>query len=466
MRRLEPFTPSGVVVGDFGSGVRDQGHIAACASFSFLGLVENQMFNERGISPDLSERFMLYSNFLQTGTMGGDLDTIRRFPELTSNLGLMNEELYPYAEVEKNAIRFEADAAQGLATAETEVLLTDAIKSTAPMSKARSAIIEEPEYVGALPAGPYPVKLPLRATLQPNALVPQVELDGKIYDCFAADPSTRPRLDVTPKEAMTMCFDVDPSQYFTCGFDADAELQRISNDPSLEPSGDQCTDLKKAADLMAAAQYEKYRHSLEIMLGLLEAGDAVMIGVHAPTAMAQPVWTSRLDMGSGHAVVVVGYLSYEDLGKLSEQTKGLLGNGMFDKLIGVIDPGHLQKIAAAPDDATKMQIRLSSGLGLRMKEEGGLLLFRNSWGTKAPGSDTPIGVDGHQAMTFDYFARSGMTMLSRREKRLDALVSWSPDGACPAATSLRLAGAWAQRPANETIQKDWHKLLVPPECGE
>jgi hypothetical protein len=464
LHRLEPLTPSGVVVGDFGSAVRDQGHIAACASFSFLGLIENQMFNERGITPDLSERFMIYSNFLQTGTLGGSVDTIQRFPELTSNLGVMNEELYPYSSVEKNYARFDADAAQGLTTDTSQVLLGDALEDTAAMSKARSEIIEKPEYVGTLPAGPYPVQLPLKAKLQPDAKLTQVEFQGQIYDCFAADPSTRPRLAVTPKEALKMCFDMDPSQYFSCSFDAQKKLQEL--DSSMASSGDRCTDLKAAADVVAKGQYETYRHSLQVMLSLLEAGDAVMIGVKAPTAMIQPVWTSKLELGSGHAVVVVGYLSYEDLGKLSEQSRGILGNGMFDKLIGIVDPTYGAKIAAATDDAAKMQVRLSSGLGLRMKEEGGLLLFRNSWGTKAPGSDVPIGVDGHQAMTFDYFVRSGMVMLGRQEKRLGGLVTWAPDNACPTQAALNLAGAWAESPTNANVQKDWRALLVPADCGQ
>lgn len=466
LHRLEPFTPSGTVIGDFGSSVRDQGHIASCASFSFLGLIENQMFNERGITPDLSERFMLYSNFLQTGTMGGSVPVIHRFAELTANVGVMDEDLYPYAGVEKNAIRFEADAAQGLQTDDTQVLLTDAVKDTEPMSKARSSIIEKPEYCGALPAGPYPVKLPLKATLQPNARLPQVELDGKIYDCFATNPSTKPRLSVTPKEALKMCFDFEPAQYFTCEFDAQAELTKLDRNPDLVPSGDQCTDLKKAADLMAQAQYDKYRHSLQLALGLLEAGDAVMLGVAAPQAMIQPIWSTKLEPGGGHAVVAVGYVSYDDLGKVAEQSKGLLGNGMFDKLLGIVDPTHQAKIDAATTDAEKMEIRLNSPLGLRMKDEGGIILFRNSWGKKAPGSDTPIGIDGHQAMTFDYFVRSGMIVMSRKEKRLSSFVSWASDGSCPAETSLALAGSWAKRPTNPNVTKMWRAQMVPAECGE
>lgn len=459
----EPLTPSGTVVGDFGSAVRDQGHIASCASFSFLGLIENQMFNERGISPDLSERFMIYSNFLQTGTLGGSVETISQFPQLTSNIGLMNEELYPYSAVEKNYVRFDADAAQGLATDTSQVLLGDAIKDTDAMSQARSAIIEKSEYVGALPAGPYPVRLPLKATLQPNAKVREVEFEGKFYQCFASDPEAKARLAVTPKEALKMCFDVNPAEYFSCSFDAEKKFGEL--DATMQSSGDKCTDVKAAADAVAKAHYESYRHNLQIMLGLLEAGDAVMIGVRAPTAMINPVWTSRLDLGSGHAVVVVGYLSYEDLGKVSEQSRGILGNGMFDKLISIVDPSYPAKIAAATTDEAKMQVRLNSGLGARMKDEGGLLLFRNSWGTKAPGSDTPIGVDGHQAMTFDYFVRSSMTMLGRREKRLGSLVTWA-DNACPTATSLKLAGAWAEQPTNANVQQDYRKLIVPAECGE
>jgi hypothetical protein len=81
-----------------------------------LGLIENQLFNERGISPDLSERYMVYSNFFQTGTLGGQPEVIKRFPELVTNLGLLTEDVYPYSEVNANAHRFDQDAAQGLET--------------------------------------------------------------------------------------------------------------------------------------------------------------------------------------------------------------------------------------------------------------------------------------------------------------------------------------------------------------
>lgn len=164
MHRLEPLDMAGASVGDFGTAVRDQGSIASCASFSFIGLVENQMFNDRGVSPDLSERFMIYSNFLQTGTLGGDPATIAAFPTATSNIGLLPEDAYPYAAVDANAARFDADAAQGLTTQVSGPMLADAIKDTAASSQARSEIITKPELVGALPAGPYPVKLPLKAS--------------------------------------------------------------------------------------------------------------------------------------------------------------------------------------------------------------------------------------------------------------------------------------------------------------
>src|SRR5262245_23118071 len=51
LNKLGRLDPLNVSVGDFSTLVRDQGSIASCASFGFLGLLENQMFNNRGISP-------------------------------------------------------------------------------------------------------------------------------------------------------------------------------------------------------------------------------------------------------------------------------------------------------------------------------------------------------------------------------------------------------------------------------
>ena len=463
MHRLEPLSPSGASVGDFGSHVRDQGNIASCASFSFLGLLENQMFNDRGITPDLSERYMIYSNFLQTGTLGGDPAVIAQFPQLTANIGVMNEELYPYEGVAKNYSRFDQDAAQGLEADGHQVLLGDAVKDTAPMSKARSTIIEGPDYCGALPSGAYPVQLPFKATLEPGAKVPQVEFGDAIYDCFATDPSTKKRLAVTPVEALKMCFDLEPAQYFTCPFDAaaagaEAEAAATETDP--------CAAAKHAAAVMASKQYAANKQGLEIALGLLEAGDAVMLGVTAPASPRNvfPVWSTKtLELGGGHAVIAVGYASWDDLNDVAQQKKGILANGMFDKLDAMVEAGHMEKIAAAPDDAAKMQIRVQSALGQRMKDEGGLILFRNSWGAKV--GDISIGVDGHQAMTFDWFMKTGMLIESRKEKRLGDLVAWNADNSCPAPVAFSLTGAWGKQPALDGLTSYWTAQATAGVCG-
>lgn len=471
LERLGTLDPQNVSVGDFGSAVRNQGRIASCASFGFLGMLENQMFNDRGISPDLAERFMIFSNFFQTGTLGGAPEVIAQFPTLVTNLGLLTEDAYPYAAVEANAARFDQDAAQGLKNANDQPSLKSAIEGTANDSKERSDVLQRPEFIGALPAGPYPVTLPIKATLQPGAKVPEIEFDGKIYECFSADgPGATPsekQLKVSPRELLAMCFDLDPTAYFTCGFD----LQKAGADAEANAkSTDDCAKAAEVADAVAGPWLEAYAKGLKLTLALLDQGEAVMMGVTAPASPQNilAVWSTKsLKLGGGHAVLAIGYLTYEELQNADEGSRGILANGLFDKLAALVDPDFDAKLKTAwpSDPAARRDLRVQSKLGQRMQTEGGIIVFRNSWGASLQGY--PIGVDGNQAMTFDYYLKAGMLVHGRSQPRLGG-VAWQPGAGpavCPATVNVPEAASWIGSPDRlEQIKAHVRSLVVPSSC--
>ncbi|MEK6707147.1 MAG: hypothetical protein AABZ06_15330 [Bdellovibrionota bacterium] len=72
---------------DWNSPIRSQGAVGSCQSFAFLGMIENELFHEQGVSLDLSERYQLYSNFMQFGDMGAQVTHIRQFPVSFERLG-------------------------------------------------------------------------------------------------------------------------------------------------------------------------------------------------------------------------------------------------------------------------------------------------------------------------------------------------------------------------------------------
>ncbi|MBX3230042.1 MAG: hypothetical protein KIT84_25590 [Labilithrix sp.] len=457
MRRLEPFEPLGASVMDLGAAARDQGSLAACASFSFLGLLENQLFNERGITPDLSERFMVYSNYFQTGTLGGDPGVIARFAELTAKIGVLPESAYPYSAVAKNMHRFESDAAQGLVTDSAgEVMLTDAIAGTADSTKERSDVVAGPKYLGQLPAGPYPVTLPMKATIAPNARIPEVELDGKHASCFSANPEAATnKLQVTPREALVMCFDFDPNRYFTCNFDAAAAGEAAD---AAATGDDECSLTSSAIEHMVDAQLAAHKKSLQLALGLMDKGDAAFLALAVPAAPnnREPVWMTTVEMGAGggHAVVGVGYVTAEEIDSVAEQSRGILVNGAFDRLAKSLDPDY----GPVPSDpAAQRDLRRSSLLGRIVRAEGGIVLFRNSWGSA-------VGVDGDgtQAMTFNFFLRQGMLVQGRTQPRLGG-VAWN-GSACPAATNLTYGGTWLETESRAPLQKYYREKFLPPQC--
>lgn len=478
MRRLGELSPLNASVGDFGSNVRDQGVIASCASFGFLGLLENQMFNERGITPDLSERFMIFSNYFQTGTLGGDPKTIATFPQLVKNLGLLTDDAWPYAPILPNANRFGQDAAQGLTEdPNAPTPLAAVLESTAASSRARADIIQKPEFLGALPQGPTPIALPAKAILQSGHRNPEFEYLGKIYQCFAANGpdsvAEAKRIRVSPREYLEMCFDLDPTSYFTCAFDAARAEQEAE---AAVTATDACGRIKQAADHVAKAMLEANQRALKLAIATIDKGQATSLGVLAPAAPTNlaGVWSAKnLKVGAGHAVLAIGYLTYDELASGEEQERGLLKAGLFDKVAASVEPEYGARVQAGlPTDRDQLRdVRIATKLGLRMKDEGGIILFRNSWGQSVSideqGQQLEIGVKGHQAMTFEFFLKAGLLSQGRQNPRVLG-VGWAPTSGpafCPSVVNTTQS-AWLNGDHLEKMRTHIRSLAVPATCTE
>jgi len=479
MVRLGELTPQNTSVADFGTDVRNQGTIASCASFGFLGLLENQLFNDRGIRVDLSERFMIFSNYFQTGTLGGSRETITKFPSLVKNVGLLTDDLYPYAPILPNANRFGQDAAQGLSddAANAPTPLTSVIEPTAASSKERSEIIQRSEFLGKLPQGEHPIMLPAKADLLPNNRNPEFQYQAKIYRCFAAGgPESVPvekRIAVSPREYLAMCFDHDPAAYYTCSFDMEKTVNEAGTTIQTQ---DQCEGVKQLTKNVGVSILEQNRKALKITLALLDKGQASFVAVKAPAqGGSNAVWSSVFPQGSGHAVLATGYVTFDELSSGEEQERGLLQSGIFDKYAAAVEPAYAEKLAAGlPTDKIALRdVRVASRLGQRMKTEGGLITFRNSWGrsTGGPnGSEIRIGLDGNQGMTFDFFLKNLMVTQSRANKRVNG-VAWQSAGGpgyCPAEANVSQGGSWLDGEGAQTSIAEYAKgllaPLVPPNC--
>ena len=73
VQSYEKSQPKNVSIVDWTNPVRDQGVLGSCQSFSFIGMVENQVFVTQRITLDLSERFQLFANYMTFSDMGGSL---------------------------------------------------------------------------------------------------------------------------------------------------------------------------------------------------------------------------------------------------------------------------------------------------------------------------------------------------------------------------------------------------------
>ncbi len=404
---------------DFSSGdARDQGTIASCASHSFIGMLETQLATDRGVLVDLSERYQLYSNFMATGNIGTNPDVIARFPEIVEAFGVMPEVSYPYEAVLENAHRFSQDLAQGLEDEGGETI-DQAVADTEPHSRERFEVLTAADALGTLPeVGFYPVVLPVRAELLEGAVVPEVEVrlaDGSasILPCFT-DREPELVFGVTPKEFLEACFDHEPADFYACHGVA----------PELVEREDECSTLIGFVDGWETTLAERM-HDLATVLHSLDAQQAVFVGVDTPVLIenkASGLWHTSTFRGSGHAVTAVGYVTADELGDPDEQFVGLLGSpSMFDAFAGRMESGYADRIEealASGDPERVASVRTESMFGERVIAEGGMILFRNSWGAEL--GETEIGVDGFQSMTFTYFLSRLMLIEARDEVGADA----------------------------------------------
>lgn len=439
--RMTPMIPDNMGFIDVLNPIKDQGSIATCASHGMMALLENQMYNERGITLNLSERFHLYSTYINTSNMGTDPTVITHFPNIIAEMGLMPGPLYPYSEVLPNASRFTQDAAQGLHTAGSDDFLDTKIAKLTDM-KERSDLLQEKIYLGALPKGPYPISLPVRATnIIKGSIIPEVEdrtVPGKakVVPCFS-DRAEDTMLTVTPKEYLNMCFDFKPEQYFGCKIDFENSADKVAQGRQIQEI---CKDIPKFASEITQSTFARRQSLLNLTVRLLQQKQAVFIGVKSPAqGQTLSVWYNKLAPGAGHAVVAVGYLTADELKEKTHHAIGLLKDGTFDALSKSLDAtliamGNIKEVSYTilPEDNAEAiyNKRLSSNLAKVILREGGVLFFRNSWGAKLDTLD--IGAGGYQSMTFDYFLQNSSLVLSKQKKSMTD-IQWSPGPiVCPA----------------------------------
>lgn len=449
-------------IADFSNPIRDQGAIASCASFTMMALIENQLFLERGITADFSERYHLYANFMETGTMGSNSDIITQYSSIISKWGVIPESLYPYADIQKNASRFQQDAAQNLTADPSSETIDMAIKDSTIGSQ-RSAILQKQMFLGALPRAGYPIGLPLQVkALAKGARIPEVEdrrVPGtaKIVACYS-DKKEKSQLQVSPREFVNLCLDHDPKNYFSCqpNVQSIAETLLQSSNPA-----EACAEIDKNTEKEASAVIAQRQSLLKLTIQLAGLGQATLAGISAPKMGGiLSVWSTKLPPGGGHAVAILGDLTYQQLLDPKQHSLGILKDGTFDKLAKAYDvilkangklAGAVHSIDVQDNADTIFQKRTTSSIAKLMQAEGGLLFFRNSWGESKDA--VQIGASGFQAMTFDYFLKNVSMVMSRRNKSLTGVTWQDGPNYCPVA-EVQNASSAAGLNISETVSAD------------
>ena len=389
---------------DWTNPIRQQGAVGSCQSFGFLGIIENQVSILQGASIDLSERYQLYSNFIEFGALGSSPAQIARFPEMFESLGTLPEILYPYSVIDQNAAVFAVDSAQGLQN-ETEPAILKAIAGRTGPDRAQ--VLQQPEFFGALPSGGTPIELPVFAShLNDERRLRHVKsISSQITSPCYSTTTAKSGISLTPAEFASHCLEFKVSDWdVTNEFDATAKRMR-SNACNNEAELDQVVE----------ATLNARKEALRLLLSRLENKNAAMLAMSVPLTIEgkkSSLWDAETnEVHAGHAVVALGYLTAQDLRLPANQKVGALGSGLFDQLSAQYDKSY-QTPPSSLSEVDLRDYRISSAFGRKVLAEQGIFFVRNSWG------DIP-GLGGYQAITFDFMMAHMMLTMSTRSLGLD-----------------------------------------------
>jgi len=384
-----------IELADWNNPIRNQGAIGSCQSFAFLGVVENQVFQQFGVSLDLSERYQLFTNFMEFSGMGAAPTQLSKFHLNFAKWGALPEEMYPYKFIEDNAAVFQVDSAQGLES-QTEPALDQALKGVVdPLEK--SKILQEARFFGPLPEGKPSIVLPVKA-LQVNEARPQrfVAVAGADEEvpCFS-EQALNSGTALSPSEFAKHCLAYEEKNFSV------HSIYEISH--SFKTLKEVCS----SADNRAIVSGLVLRQRQEILRSILMSSilkRSSLIAMSVPDTLdgkKSVLWQSAgTTTHAGHAVVALGFLMKKDLLNLKSHFAGLLGSGLFDELAKTLDANY--KLPLSPVNEEELQrVRLDSKLGQAILTEQGIVVVRNSWGDIA-------GKGGYQALTFDYLLEHGM----------------------------------------------------------
>ena len=388
---------------DWNHSIGNQGAVGSCQSFAFLGILENQVYQEQGVTLALSERYQLYSNFMEFGVLGSDPKQIEQFPQLFAKWGALPEILYPYSSVNKNSAVFEVDSAQGLQNGDVpEIVRAIAGKE----GLARSSVLQEERFLGQLPQGSLPVSVPVLVSHIDKSRPMRYVLDNVTNEevpCFSIT-NERAKISLSAVEYAAHCLEYRSSDWI---------VTNHFNALAAQISRPTCLDAHSFSQILTQSLEER-RKSLVDLLARLVIKRAGMIAFSVPVThegKKSVLWDAeKRDVHAGHAVVALGFLTSDDLNNPAAQTEGFLGSGLFDQMASKYDTSY-----ALPEkewDQKKLsQHRRESAFGQRVVAEQGIIIFRNSWG------DVP-GLNGYQAMTFDYYLAHLMLQISSKDSGL------------------------------------------------
>ncbi len=304
----------------------DQESLGVCVSFGFTGQLENNLFLKRGVSVDLSERYFLRSALIEKGELYNV--TMDRF-DVFSNHGIVPESIYPYSGISSNKTLLDSNAQiksqKGLDKFVPSKSMEGTLARLAELGDNVNVRADRKKYLsGDSIFGKLPVPNPEHPKSHVQIPVDAIEILDKTrvpyYEgvpCFKlpAEINTAVRW-MTPYQFAKSCVMFDLQDY---------------SEPELADNGlfhqKILKELEAKLDMQQVASIGAYvrDHRTAVF------SSAPLRGYQEDFDVIDPK-RYKATPAAGHAILLTGYLSREDLAEVKNHKKGFLKDTRFEEV--------------------------------------------------------------------------------------------------------------------------------------
>ena len=299
-----------------------QEELGVCVSFGLTGLIENNFYHKTGISIDLSESLFFKNSLITKGEM---YNVNKGFLDVAS-LGMTTEKDFPFSKISQN-LNFTDTADQALQNPHsfnvaksmeaTIEKLTAFSGNSQEIQTKRKNLLDEDLYFGPLESSL--ILIPTQASyIPPGSEIPT----HQGIECFSRESQPSPTVSISPQNFVKSCIKFDPSEYSS----PEVEATGLFESSIIGDIEDRLKNRRAVAIGSFLRDVNTAVYSIDVLSEYIGNG----LNIDLPNYYSD-------EPSYGHATLITGYLSWEDLNDRNQHNKGLLRGDDFEELSLLFD---------------------------------------------------------------------------------------------------------------------------------